>query len=174
MEVLGLWCGVRPYGLQRRAVLQMARSVRECRVGQTLELQVLVGKRVRQRGNVTTASRADGYRALSLRLGRRKKSTAPIGLAYHQRGHLLDRRAVIAHANAASTTGIPAEGEEFGLQEKLVFFQFCKHNGPARPQSHVYTITLPVSVDPGIDFRRKEPRAARMELDLPERLGKGR
>ncbi len=104
----------------------------------------------------------------------KKKSATPIGLAYHQRWHLLDRWPVIAYANATAAAGIPAEGEELGLQEELVFFQFRKHNGPVRPQSHLYTITLPVSAKRAIDFHRKGQSTTPKQSSWRKAIGKGR
>ena len=82
--------------------------------------------------------------------------SAPIGLANHQWGHLLGRRAVVSQANATATAWIPTQGEELGLQEESVFFQLAEHNRirtfPAECQ---WTITLPLSTNGDCDFRVK-------------------
>ena len=83
-------------------------------------------------------------------------SASPVGFADHQGRHLLGGDAVISGANAAPAAGIPAEEEELGLQEELVFSQLTEHiehRGVSQVESS--TITLPLSTNRGSDFGAK-------------------
>jgi hypothetical protein len=60
---------------------------------------------------------------------KKKKLSAPLWLANHQRRHLLRRPSAVADADATTPARIPAENEQLGLQKKPVFSQLAEHIG---------------------------------------------
>ena len=67
-------------------------------------------------------------------------------------------------ANTTTAAGIPAEREEFGLQEEPVFAELSEHSVCDHSQIYDYTITLPLSTNRMGDFHAKRQRCMRRRL----------